>query len=156
MLSLTVASCSVAISFAQDSSYVVDIPSEVTKIIDVTYVSKTAVISKYHNEVELENVGKLELTQLYIERVRVLTEVMPYMALSTHAAGEDLQKLGVPKTKENVSDLLREVKSKEEYLNTLDITLQDVVPYSDKDKIIWSILFMEDIIHRIEAQKKSY
>lgn len=141
---------------ATETAEDIQIPSEVKKPITVTYVSKSAVLDKFHNKVELEKLGKLELTQLYIDRVTLLTEIMPYIALSTHAAGEDLTKLGVPETKANVTDLVKEVKSKEAYLENIHVTLNDVIPYSDTDKIIWSILFMEDIIHRVEAQKKTY
>ncbi len=170
VLGLLLSSFCISVSFGQngsDSSNTssvsnsaivedIEIPSEVKKPINVTYVSKTAVLEKFHNEVELEKLGKLELTQLYIDRVTILTEIMPYIALSTHAAGENLKNLGVPETKANVSDLQKEVKSKEAYIENIHVTLNDVIPYSDTDKIIWSILFMEDIIHRVEAQKKTY
>ena len=124
ILSLFMSSFLMTFTFGQENSTeetatttstreeVIEIPSELKKPISETYVSKNAVLDKFHNEVELEHLGKLELTQLYIDRVKILTEIMPYIALSTHAAGENLQTLGVPETKANVSDLLKEVKSK--------------------------------------------
>jgi hypothetical protein len=135
-------------AYSQDET--VDPIENKVKEVDVTYVSEKAVLPKYHNEVELDKLGKLELTALYIERVKILTEIVPYLALNKKPAGADLDDLGVPETKSNVADLEREVKSKESYLANIGHTLHDVVPYADKKNIIWAILFMEDTIHKAE------
>ncbi len=128
----------------------IDPLADKVKPVDVTYVSKKAVLPKFHNEVELDKLGKLELTNLYIERVKILTEVVPYLALNKKPAGADLDNMGIPETKSNVADLVTEVKSKESYLTNLGHTLHDVIPYADKKNIIWAILFMEDTIHKAE------
>lgn len=117
---------------------------------DQTYVSKDAVIDKYHNEVELEKLGKLELTDLYLKRVQVLTEIMPYLALNRHPAGGTLKDLGIPETKSNLSHLEDEVKNKKNYLESVNETMHDIIPYADKGNIIWCILFLEDTLHKIE------
>lgn len=127
---------------------------ESKKVIDVTYVQENAKIAKYHNQAELEKMGKLELTTLYIERVNVLTETLPYMALSKDPAGADLSSLGIPETKTNVEDLEKEVKSTTVYVSGIDHTLEDVIPYADKKNIIWSILFMEETLNKIERASK--
>lgn len=135
-------------AYSQDET--VETTGEKVKEVEVTYVSEKAVLPKYHNEVELDKLGKLELTNLYIERVKILTEVVPYLALNKKPAGADLDALGIPETKSNVADLEREVKSKDSYLSNIGHTLHDVVPYADKKNIIWAILFMEDTIHKAE------
>lgn len=117
---------------------------------DVTYVSKSATISKYHTQVELEAFGKLELTELYMERVIVLTEVTPYLALSFRPSGASLEDLGIPSSKSNTSHMEAEVKSKEAYITHIKETLHDITPYADKENIIWCILFLEETIHKIE------
>ncbi len=122
---------------------------------DVTYVSATAKIDKYHNEVDLEKLGKLELTELYLERVSVVTEIIPYLALHKNPAGATLADLGIPETKANVSRLEKEVKSKLAYLEAIRATLHDIIPYADKRNIIWSILFLEEVIHKIEKAAKA-
>ncbi len=120
---------------------------------DVNFVSPKSTISKYHNEVELEKLGKIELTNLYLERVKVVTEILPYIALNRRPAGAQLKDLGIPQTKNNVSLLEKEVSNEEKYMETLMETLKDIVPYADKGNIIWSILFMENIIHDIEKSE---
>lgn len=115
-----------------------------------TYVSDNAYIDKYHNEVELEKLGKLELTKLYLERVAVLTEIIPYLALNKAPAGSGLDELGIPETKTNMSHLDREVRNKDAYLNAVQETMNDIIPYADKKNIVWCILFLEDTLHRIQ------
>ena len=124
--------------------------TEKTSSTGVTYVTATAKIDKYHNEVDLEKLGKLELTDLYLERVSVVTELVPYLALHKNPAGASLADLGIPETKTNISHLEKEVKNKEAYMQTVRSTLHDIVPYADKRNIIWCILFLEEMIHKIE------
>ncbi len=119
-----------------------------------TYVEPAAKISKFHNQSELEKMGKLELTNLYIERVRVLSEILPYIALNKNPAGANLADLGIPETKPNVDDLEKEVKNTTSYVAGIDHTLKDVIPYADKNNIIWSILFMEDTVNKIDNASK--
>lgn len=121
-----------------------------TSSTSVTYVSATAKIDKYHNEVDLEKLGKLELTDLYLERVSVVTELIPYLALHKNPAGASLADLGIPETKTNISHLEKEVKNKEAYMETVRSTLHDIIPYADKRNIIWCILFLEEMIHKVE------
>lgn len=120
---------------------------------EVNFVNQKSTISKYHNEVELEKLGKIELTNLYLERVKVVTEIIPYIALNRRPAGAQLKDLGIPQTKNNVSLLEKEVSNEEKYMETLMETLKDIIPYADKGNIIWSILFMENIIHDIEKSE---
>lgn len=136
----------VSTSFAQEAT----VPSST---VTATFVSKTAKIDKYHNEVELEKLGKLELTELYLKRIEVVTEIIPYLALHRNPAGASLANLGIPETKNNVDQLEKEVKNKEHYLVTLRTTLHDIVPYADKGNIIWCILFLEEVIHKIEKSE---
>ena len=136
-------------AYAQQAEESEEVKSSKTEV-TVTYVEKTAKIAKFHNQAELEKMGKLELTKLYIERVTVLSETLPYLALSRNPAGANLADLGIPETKTNVSDLEQEVKSTTVYVGGIDHTLTDVIPYADKGNIIWSILFMEETLNKIQ------
>jgi hypothetical protein len=140
--------------YAQEVEEVEETKSTKTEI-TVTYVEKAAKIAKFHNQAELEKMGKLELTKLYIERVTVLSETLPYLALSRDPAGANLSDLGIPETKTNVTDLEKEVKSTTVYVGGIDHTLTDVIPYADKGNIIWSILFMEETLNKIERSSNN-
>ena len=113
----------------------------------MTYVSTNAKIDKYHTEEELKQLGKLELTQIYMERVAVITEIVPYLALHTKP-GATLKEMGIPETPLNKEHLEKEVKNKGTYLTAVKNTLDDIIPYADKSNIIWSILFTEDFIKK--------
>ena len=142
-------------SFAQEATVEEGAKKESPKKeINVTYVEASAKIEKFHNQAELDKMGKLELTKLYIERVRVLTETLPYLALSRDPAGAKLNDLGIPETKTNVDDLEKEVKSTVVYVGGIEHTLTDVIPYADKGNIIWSILFMEEVLNDINKAAK--
>lgn len=115
-----------------------------------TYVSADAKVKKYHTRQELEQMGKLDLTQLYMERVAVITELVPYIALHTKP-GATLREMGIPETKPNAEHLEKEIKNKSTYLSAVKETLDDIIPYADTKNIIWSILFFEEMIRTAEA-----
>jgi hypothetical protein len=114
-----------------------------------TYVSPNAYLSKYYTQEELEKMGKIELTEIYMERIIVLTEIIPYLALKSKP-GATLKEMGIPETKANIEHMQNAVKSKKAYLDAVRGTLDDVIPYSDKSNIIWSILFFERMIKRAQ------
>ncbi|MFN8416058.1 MAG: hypothetical protein U0U66_06975 [Cytophagaceae bacterium] len=114
---------------------------------ELTYVNASAKLTKTHTRAELEAMGKLDLTKIYQERIAIITELVPYLALHSKP-GATLTEMGIPKTKENVAHLEKEVANKTEYLGSVNQTLTDVIPYADKENIIWSILFFEEMIQR--------
>ncbi|MEY3416009.1 MAG: hypothetical protein RL060_120, partial [Bacteroidota bacterium] len=66
-----------------------------------TYVSANAKVDKYYTEEELQKLGKLELTQIYMLRIATLTEVMPYVALHPRP-GATLTEMGIPSKAEQL------------------------------------------------------
>jgi len=54
--------------------------------------------------------------------------------------------MSIPQTSANIAHLEKEVKNKKEYVASVNETLVDIIPYADKQNIIWSILFFQDII----------
>ncbi len=124
---------------------------EKTAASTMTYVSPDAKITKYHTEEELKKLGKIELTQLYMERVKVITEIVPYLALHTKP-GATLKELGIPENEINVKHMEKEVTNKNNYLTAVQETLDDIIPFADKVNIIWSILLYEDIIKKAESE----
>lgn len=115
-----------------------------------TYVSADAKVKKFHTKEELERMGKLDLTDLYMERVSILTELVPYIALHTKP-GATLREMGIPETKLNLEHLDKEVKNKGVYLDAVKQTLDDIIPYADTKNIVWSILFFEEMIRIAET-----
>jgi hypothetical protein len=121
--------------------------SQKTVSTNLTYVKADAVLKKVYTKEELELLGKLELTQIYQERVAIITEIIPYLALHSQP-GATLTQMGIPQTSVNVDHLEKEVKNKQEYITSVNETLVDIIPYADKQNIIWSILFFQDVIQK--------
>ena len=117
----------------------------------LTYVSADAKIEKFHTEEELKKLGKIELTTLYLERVKVLTEIIPFLALHTKP-GATLKEIGIPETETNIKHMEKEVTNKKNYLSAVNETLDDIIPFADKINIIWSILLYEEIIKKAESE----
>jgi hypothetical protein len=119
-----------------------------------TYVSADAKLTKIHSKEELEKLGKIELTEIYKQRISIISEIIPYLALHPKP-GATLKEMGIPQTSENSSHLEKEVKNKAAYINSVNETLDDIIPYADKSNIIWSILFFERVIQEADYTNNS-
>lgn len=108
-------------------------------------ISRTALIKKYYNKQELEQLQKGPLLELYVERIKVLVKTLPYIALVTKP-GVTLTDLGIPEDANNTKALT--VQS--DGMNTfLDVTVEfqrKMVPYADKANLISAILFYEETL----------
>lgn len=115
-----------------------------------TYVTADAILTKTHSEEELKLMGKTELVKIYMERVSIITEITPYLALRAKP-GSTLKEMGIPESAQNTEHLVKESKNKKNYLSSVKDTLDDITYYADKDNIIWSILFFEEIIQKAQT-----
>lgn len=120
----------------------------------LSYVSADAKIDKFHTEEELKKMNKSDLTTIYIQRSKVLIEILPYLALHTKP-GATLKELGMPENATNIKHLEKEVVNKKNFLGAVSESLDDIIPFADKVNIIWSILLYEDIIKKVEAEVTS-
>ncbi len=107
-------------------------------------------VSKYSNLKDLEAMNKGELKALYLERVKILINIMPYMAI-TSKPGVTLKDLGVPESVENVSALKKETDNRALYLTSNAEFLDTIMSYSDKSVIITAILFLEETMKKIHS-----
>jgi hypothetical protein len=115
------------------------------KILPKSIIQRTALINKYHDTKELSSMPKKELLELSIERASVITKILPYIALATKP-GVTMIDLGIP----DEPDYRKLLETQEEitatYLESTTIFQRKIFPYADKDKIIASILFYENIL----------
>jgi hypothetical protein len=116
-------------------------------------VSPNATISKFHSIDELNTMGKGELIILYKERFKVLTYLLPYSALTTKP-GATLKDLGIPENGENKSLIEKENKAAADLEKAVNISLENFIAYADKNNIIWSILFYEEMIRKLMIGKE--
>jgi hypothetical protein len=115
------------------------------KVLPKSIIQRTALINKYHDTKELSSMPKKELLELSIERSSVLAKILPYLALATKP-GVTMNDLGIP----DESDYRKLLETQEEstaiYLENTTNFQRKIFPYADKDKIIASILFYENIL----------
>ncbi len=107
-------------------------------------------VSKYSNLKDLEAMNKGELKSLYLERVKILINIMPYMAI-TSKPGVTLKDLGVPESVENVNALKKETDNRALYLTSNAEFLDTIMSYSDKSVIVTAILFLEETMKKIHS-----
>lgn len=102
-------------------------------------------INKYYEKSELIDMNKGQLVILYSERVKSLIGILPYIAL-TRKPGVSLSDLGIPLSSDEFKNL---DKYKEDIIKFQLIIAnfqKSIMPYADKEDIIISILYYEDIL----------
>ncbi len=104
-------------------------------------------ITKYYTEGELNKLPKLALIEIYKSRLVYLIEILPFISLHPEP-GSTFHDMSIPETEANIAHLDKESKNKQAFIKSLSQTLDDVVPYSEKTNIVWSILFFDDMIKK--------
>lgn len=108
-------------------------------------ISTTAVIRGYHTQDELRGMQKGELLELYIERIKVLTKTLPFIALATKP-GLTMIDLGIPfdNDKKKLQD--GQAEATEVYLTSTIEYQRRIIPYADTENLVAGILFYESTI----------
>jgi hypothetical protein len=115
-------------------------------------ISTTALIKKYHDQKELQEMKKGELLELYIERIKVLVKTLPYIALATKP-GVTMSDLGIPNDTENRRILDEQAQGTSTFLDLTVNFQRRMVPYSDKNDLMAAILFYETTLKSLHSFK---
>jgi hypothetical protein len=99
----------------------------------------------------LDQLGKLELTQIYADMVNKLNMLLPYVPFNQKGDAVSLSGMGIPDTKDNNGSVKKLDASSGSHSEALNETMNSIIPYADKEDIIKSILFLQGVIERIEA-----
>jgi hypothetical protein len=99
----------------------------------------------------LDQMGKLELARIYVTQCSKLNMLLPYIPFNQKGDAVSLAGMGIPDTKDNNGFIKQLDSSSGTYNETLDQTLNIIIPYADKADIIKSILFLQSTIEHIEA-----
>lgn len=110
-----------------------------------SFVDSDVKIEKFYSQKELDKLPKLDLIEIYKERLKYLIVVLPFMSLHP-APGATFHDMAIPETADNIAHLDKEMENKKEFLSSLFETLDDVLPYSEKSNLIWCILYFDDMI----------
>ncbi|MGN6646627.1 MAG: hypothetical protein ACTHJT_08855 [Cytophaga sp.] len=110
-------------------------------------------ITKFYTKGELDKMQKLELIDIYKSRLAYLIETLPFLSLHPEP-GATFKDMSIPETEINIAHLDKEAKNREDFIRSLNETLDDVIPYSEKTNIVWSILYFEEMIKKANYTEK--
>ena len=116
-------------------------------------ISTGAAMKKFHEKNELDAMKKGELLELYVERIKVLINTLPYIALTTKA-GVTMDDVGVPNTPDNVKVLDVQAANTKSFLESTVSFQKTMLPYSDKGNIIASIMYYEDMLRTLQQMEQ--
>lgn len=112
------------------------------------FFDKETQITKFHTIDELEGLNKGDLIALYKERINEIITILPYLAL-TNRPEVSLSDIGIKEDSDHLKTLKENHEDTQDALKTTKEMVGELIPYADTGKIIWSILFYEDIIKKI-------
>ncbi len=98
---------------------------------------------------DLEKMNKLELTQIYIAKLKRLNNIIVYLPFAK-LEPQTPNDLKIPATTYNEKAMNNLQKSLTSYNSVVEGSLTTINPYADKRYIIESIIFVQDIINKIE------
>lgn len=113
------------------------------------------VTNEFANETNTERCtlhtkSKMELTQIYLNEVKILMGTIPFSPFTLGAETDStaqVQKVGldIPMTKYTTKKLDKVNSSTKSMNNTIQNSLFEVLPYSDREDIISAILYVQSI-----------
>jgi len=112
------------------------------------FFDKSTLTTKFHTIDELEGLKKGELVRLYIKRSNEIITVLPYIAL-TNESDVSLSDLGIKENSNNLKILNKHHESTTDAFETTNDLITEFIPYADTEKIIWSILYYEEMIKKM-------
>ncbi|MFC5047222.1 hypothetical protein ACFSTE_08135 [Aquimarina hainanensis] len=115
---------------------------------DNIFFDQKTLINKFHTIDELEELKKGELISLYKYRVREILTIIPYLALANQA-DVSLGDNGIKEDSQNLKVLGKHHEATTKAFEVTNNMISEFVPYADTEKIVWSILYFEEIIKKI-------
>lgn len=122
---------------------------EITKSI----ISTTATIKKYHQRNDLEVLKKGDLVDLYIERINVVVNRIPFIAL-TNKRGVSMSDIGIPNNSNNIKVLENQQENIKTFLDENDKFEKTLAPFADKPDLIDAILYLEYMLKEMKMIKE--
>ncbi|MEW7277287.1 hypothetical protein ABW636_01675 [Aquimarina sp. 2201CG1-2-11] len=115
---------------------------------DATFFSQKDQVDKFHTISDLEVLKKGELIALYQDRVTEILTILPYLSL-TNEANIRLSDIGIKEDSKHLKVLKNSSESTNDHIEVSKETIEELVPYADTEKIIWTVLFYEDVIKKM-------
>jgi len=105
-------------------------------------------VNKFHTISDLEGKQKGELIKIYQERIKEIITVLPFLSL-TNQPGTRLKDIGIKEDSRHIKMLKNKTESTEKNLEITKEAIEELIAYADTGKIIWTILYYEEIIKKM-------
>ncbi len=115
---------------------------------DAIFFTKKDQIIKFHTIDDLQALKKGELVKLYQDRVEEIMTTLPFLSL-TNEPGVRMNDIGIKEDSRHLKVLRHHTESTRKSLATTKKTIEELVPYADTEKIIWTILYYEETIKKM-------
>lgn len=94
--------------------------------------------------------GKLELTEIYLSQVETLNRILPYAAFPIKGQTKKITSIDIPVSKytQRKRDAVNEMTEKMN--DRTQESMNEIIPYADKVDIIKGILFVQDMIEKLD------
>lgn len=99
---------------------------------------------------ELVLKGKLDLTKIYLQQVQTLNNVLPYAAFPIRGQASGVKSIDIPASKYTQNKREKVSGRSDKYNGTMNKELYEIIPYTDKADLIKGILFVQEMIDRID------
>lgn len=99
---------------------------------------------------DLEVLDKIELTKIYVAKLNKLSRISPYIPFG-ELEPKTPKELRIPATSINEKAMESYDKTIAAYNQDSDAALSNLIPYADKKDIMDSIMFMQEMIDKIQS-----
>jgi len=99
---------------------------------------------------DLEVLDKIDLTKIYVAKLNKLSSITPYIPFG-ELQPKNPSELRIPSTSINEKAMDSYSKTIQAYNQDSDAALSNLIPYADKKDIMDAIIFMQEMIAKIES-----
>ncbi|GAA4276990.1 hypothetical protein [Aquimarina mytili] len=115
---------------------------------EAIFFSQKKQINKFHTISDLEAIKKGDLITLYQDRVEEIITVLPFLSL-TNEPGIRLRDIGIKEDSRHLKTLKNSKTDTEKNIESANVAIEELVAYADTEKIIWAILYFEEVIKKM-------
>lgn len=112
-------------------------------------INTSAVVKKYHQKNELEEMKKGDLVDLYIERINVIINRVPFIAL-TNKRGVSISDLGIPTSSNNIKVIENQQENIKIFIEGTEKFERTLAPFADKPDLIDAIIYLESMVKELK------
>lgn len=112
-------------------------------------ISSSAALKKYHQKTELEQMKKGELIDLYIERINIIINKVPFIALTTKR-GVSINDLGIPSSSNNIKIVENQQQNIKTFLEGTEKFERALAPFADTPDLIDAIIYLESMLKELK------